>query len=229
MKKITTLAVLIAGGIASGQALAAGSATLEMAGNILPNGCDISLPTTNLEWKNINTSSLSSTAFTDLPAKQVTLSVNCLAEMSFAVRAMDNRAGQLPTGTKPSLAKNYFNFSSGSDDRVAAAVYTIKALVNGSTAGKDKATAFITYKDGGWDWENPNKQSAYFINAKQSGDITAALDMSTTSGMTDYPRTKAKSKVFALEIEPSVGPLTGQNLAGGIDLQGSTTFEVIYM
>lgn len=226
MKKITTLAALIMGVIASGQALAGGSATLELKGNILPGGCEITLPAGGLEWKDLNASSLSATDFTDLPVKNVTLTVNCPAKMGFAIKATDNSPGKLPEGTKPSLAKNYFNFG-GDDVDAPVGVYTIKALVNGSSADKDKAAAFITYKNGSWD-NNASTDSAYFINT-QRADKDAVLDISTSAGMAPYLRSNAKSKVFALEIAPSLGPVTGQGLAGDFRMNGSTTFEVIYM
>lgn len=227
MKKITTVAALIIGVIASGQALAGGSATLQLKGNILPGGCEITLPSAALEWKDLNTSSLSPTAFTDLPVKNVNLSVNCQAKMSFAVKASDNIVAKLPEGIQPSLEKNYFSF--GSDDvNGPVGVYTIKAMVNGSSSDKDKASAFLTYKNGSWDSKPTSTDFSYFINT-QRGDKDAVLDISTTSGMTSYLRTIAKSKVFALEIAPSLGPVTGQGLAGDFLLSGSTTFEVIYM
>ncbi|MEJ5066120.1 DUF1120 domain-containing protein [Erwinia sp. MYb375] len=227
MKKITTLAALIIGVIASGQALAGGSATLSLKGNILPGGCEITLPSAALEWKDIDISSMSPSKMNDLPVKNVTLSVNCQAKMNFAIKASDNNVAKLPEGIQQSLAKNYFSFGSDGVGGPAGA-YTIKALVNGSSADKDKASAFVTYKDSAWDQKLTSTDFAYFINTRL-GDKDAVLDMSTTSGITSYLRSSAKSKVFALEIAPSLGPVTGQALAGNFDLSGSTTFEVIYM
>lgn len=228
MKKINALAALVMGFIASGQALAGGSATLDLKATIVPGACNVELPNASLEWDNIDPTSLHHELFTELPAKQLTLNVNCPAKMMFAVKAIDNATkGVAPLGPDPSLRDSYFNFTSTSEKNAPVGGYSIKALTAGSTADKGKATALVTFKNGKWNEKPANADYAYFPSSALGND--AALDISTSDSQTKYLRDSAMNKSFALEIHPWIAPVAGPAWGNDVELKGSTTFEVVYI
>lgn len=228
MKKITTLAALIIGVIASGQALAGGSATLEVKASIAPGACNVELPNASLEWGDIDPESLNHHLYTDLPAKPLTLNVNCPAKMMFAVKAIDNaQKGTSPEGPEPSMQSNYFDLRSTSEKNAPVAGYSIKALTAGSTSDKAKATAFVTFKNGKWNEKPANADYAYFPSSALGND--AALDISTSDSQTKYLRDSAMNKSFALEIHPWVAPVPEAAWGNDVELKGSATFEVVYI
>lgn len=227
MKKITTLAALIMGVIVSGQALAGGSATLEVKAAIVPGSCNVELPNASLAWDNIAPDSLHHELYTDLPAKSLTLNVNCPAKMMFAVKAIDNSyKGSPPSGPDTSMKYNYFNLKSTSGPAPLAG-YSIKALTAGSTADKAKATGFVTFKNGKWNDKPANADYAYFPYSTIGDD--AALDISTSDSKTKYSRDSAINKSFALEIHPWIAPVPEILWGNDVELKGSATFEVIYI
>ncbi|WP_421507014.1 hypothetical protein [Erwinia rhapontici] len=229
MKKITTLAALIIGFIASGQALAGGSATLEVKAAIAPGACSVELPNASLEWDDINPESLNHHLYTDLPAKPLTLNVSCPAKMMFAVKAIDNaQTGIPPNGPEPSMKSNYFELRPITPGKKAPiAGYSIKALTVGSTADKAKATAFVTFKNGKWNEKPDNADYVYFPSSALGND--AALDISTSDSQTKYLRDSAMNKSFSLEINPWIGPVPDVAWGNDVELKGSATFEVVYI
>lgn len=228
MKKITTLAALIVGVIASGQALAGGSATLEVKASIVPGSCNVELPNASLAWGDIAPESLHHELFTELPAKQLTLNVNCPAKMMFAVKAIDNaQRGTAPTGPDPSMKDSYFDLRSTSEKASPMAGYSIKALTVGSSSDKAKATGLVTFKNGKWNDKPANADYAYFPSSALGND--AALDISTSDSQTKYSRDSAMNKSFALEIHPWIAPVPGPAWGNDIELKGSATFEVVYI
>ncbi|BCQ36762.1 MULTISPECIES: DUF1120 domain-containing protein [Erwinia] len=228
MKKMTTLAVLIVGAIASGQALAGGSATLDVKATIVPGACNVVLPSASLDWDNIDPASLHHELFTELPAKQLTLNVNCPAKMMFAVKAIDNATkGVAPLGPDPSLSDSYFDFTSTAEKNAPVGGYSIKALTAGSTSDQTKATALVTFKNGKWNEKPANADYAYFPSSALGND--AALDISTSDSKTKYLRDSAMNKSFSLEIRPWIAPVSEPAWGNDVDLKGSATFEVVYI
>lgn len=227
MKKITTLAVLIVGVMASGQALASGSAKMELKATIAPGSCDVTLPTASLGW-DVDPDSIKNHLYTDLPAQLLTINVNCPGKMMFAVKAVDNNTtGLALAGPLPSMTGNYFRMKSLSEGISPTAGYSIKALTAGSSADQAKASGMVTFTNGIWSEQPDNADYAYFHTSIIGKDY--ALDMTTSEGENKYLRSSATNKTYAIEVQPWIAPSPEGTLGSAIEYSGSTTFEVIYI
>ncbi|KQN57910.1 MULTISPECIES: type 1 fimbrial protein [unclassified Erwinia] len=223
MKKITLIAVLMGGMMASGAAMAEGmvtgaKATMKVQGTILPPSCNISLEGA-LSFNNINPGSLSKDKFTDLKAEKTRVTVGCDGASYYGIRAVDNSGA---VAEKPGANKETL-FSLGNDaNGKAIGVYTIK-LDRDSSSVEDQQVqkAYSLQPDNIWKFVT-DESGYYFKNAQ----LVPVSGMDLAS---DTERKAVSNKVYSLEVKPSIAPVGKNGVQSSINLNGSTTFEVIYM
>lgn len=220
MKKTTIIATLIGGILLSGSAMAAGGAKaiMKVQGTILPPSCSIGVDGA-LTFNDIDPAKLSKDAFTDLPMKKTKVSVLCLGSSFFGIRATDN---SVVAAEKPGvLNENLFSLGQRADGKQIG-VYTINVNTDESSVeGKEAQRAFYMDKDGMW-IDVLNKEQSFMKNSK----IVPVSGMELSS---DNSRKAVKNKVYALDIQASIAPVGADGVQRSINLDGSATFEVIYM
>jgi len=224
MNKITVIAALMSGMMVSGAAMAEGEmvigakATMKVQGTILPPACTIAVDGT-LSFNDINPGTLNKDKFTDLKAQKSKVIVGCDGPSFFGIRAVDNSGA---SAEKPDTNKETL-FSLGNNaNGTSVGVYTIKLDREGSSADGSSVQKAYSLKSGNLWSEVTDDNGYYFKNAK----LVPLSGMDLTY---DTERKAMSDKVYSLEVQPSIAPVGKNGVQSSINLNGSATFEVIYM
>lgn len=205
----------------SAAALAGPTAQLRVTGRIVPDACVPSFVGGSVvDYGAIPSNALSPHSLTALPVKSIGLQVSCGIPISVAIRLVDNRPltaadGMVKTSVRPSMLRDerYFGLKNEQGSQVGGYILRFEARGNADA---------------------PNLQM------HESGNAAAGAWAVRTDGMlqqnTLYTwaagghRVPAKMQQMGatLSIQPIIDS-RGAGLTDDIPLEGSTTFELVYL
>ncbi|MFJ7311484.1 DUF1120 domain-containing protein [Pseudomonas sp. NPDC098747] len=220
MKKLLLLPLALA--FASNAAMAANSVDISVTGTITPGACSISLDTQQIDYASIDYSTLSPTESTSLPGvKQATVSILCSQPTLAGFIISDNREG---TENSTVDADGYNNttttYGLGQDaqgNNIGG--YTIHKMDNVTLDGGP----------GYWVHFNSGVWSSTGGGAIIQSTPTHVQSWSTAYGAGTKPPTPITSVSALLSIVASIGPTNDLDLSEEIELDGSATFELVYI
>lgn len=204
----------------SAAALAGPTAQLRVTGRIVPNACVPSFVGGSVvDYGSIPSSALSPHSLTALPVKSVGLQVSCGIPVSVAIRLVDNRplaAGDsmVKTSARPSMLRDERYFGLKNEQGLRVGGYVLRFETHGNAA--------------------PNLQMHESGNAA-NGTWTVRTDgmllqntLYTWSASGNNVPAKMQQMDATLSIQPIIDS-RGQGLRDDIPLDGSTTFELVYL
>lgn len=182
--------------------------------SVLPVSC---VPTLSaggvVDFGSRSAQGLSASGETKWEARDITLMVNCDAKARFAIRTLDNRSGSATSGAPSSFGLG--NDRSG--NRIGYYTIQMREFQSGATP-----SAYVTRStDGGSTW-----------TPAQTGPVT--LSHADWFGWTDLstggvgPAALEQTRV-TLSIAPTIAPASSLDTSDAVQLQGSATFEVMYL
>ncbi|WP_130905498.1 MULTISPECIES: DUF1120 domain-containing protein [unclassified Pseudomonas] len=196
-------------------AVAATSVDITVTGIISPPACDIAM--TGNGQIDFGEIVLAPTGVSDAPQRvSQTLSITCAAPSYAGFRLVDNRAATVPSSV---IAPDHFGL--GLDGASHPIGYYDMAL---QTILADSATGLVKVStDNGSTWANA---SAALLKSYASGSNTYAFDSATTPTTAPKAVTNASSLIA---VAYHIQPRNTLDTSSTIDLDGSATFELIYL
>lgn len=213
MKKIAALSALSFAlfGL-SIAAHAAPTTELKVTGVIKPPACTPAFTGGGVvDYGVIPAGSLKAGAYTTLPSKEIGMSINCDANVKVAFKTVDNRANSTVAGI---VAEPNSNFGLGRVDGKNVGGYTVQFSSNSSADAKEVSN--IGSADGGKSWFNgvANVWTNNTLFSFSNGNAAPVA----------FKQLNAKFNVTAVINKPE-----NLNLSQDVPLDGSATFEVIYL
>ncbi|MBC3777542.1 DUF1120 domain-containing protein [Pseudomonas sp. SWRI99] len=200
----------------------ADSADLSITGTIIPTSCIPGFSGGNtVELGNIPASSLNRDRQTELQNHNITLSVNCSANAPMAIKVHDNQAStQLPGIVVDGTDWAMYIYGIG---EVAGAKIGGYGLRFG-TPTVDGQPSMVMYKQGGMDnWTSPETAKLVGKNA-EGGNLRYSWGASLAAGPTP-----GVVHIFPMTLVPVIGPAQDLPITSEIALNGSATFELLYL
>lgn len=199
--------------VSSTAAMAADTTTLTINGVIKPPSCTPAFSGGGIiDYGDIPSTNLNAGAVTELPAKSVTLTVNCPASAKIAVSAVDNRRGTDSTGGVSSFGLG----KTPADEKIG--YYTMN--VDGTNATVDGAQPtgrlMMTYDGVFW---SEVLRLAFDNNAPMQIAVGGAGSV-PAAGLVH---------VFGIDINTYIAKTSGLTLNTDVPLDGSSTFTVHYL
>ncbi|MFC3814996.1 DUF1120 domain-containing protein [Lysobacter sp. GCM10012299] len=198
-------------------AFAADTVDLSVTGTIIPASCTPTLSGgSTIDLGQISTANLSAASATSIPEQSVTLSIHCPTATSFAIRAQDNRAGSASNG-----GANFYGLGSAPGGEKIG-YYSLG--VRGSTTTVDGGALGqgLTSSDGGTTWSAQGTGdfwgtlpdgSKIFAFSKSAGAVPSAI----------------QDAAVTMRVVPSIAPRNGLPASDDITIDGSVTFEMVYL
>lgn len=215
MKSILAFAALAAS-LISGAAVAGPTTQLKVVGTIKPPACAPSFSAGGvIDYGTIPSGSLTAGQYKTLPSKTVTFSISCDAMVKTALKVTDNRtASAVPEAT--GYGTN-FTYGLGSVAGKNVGGYTIN--MEASSVSVDGASAGLMFStDGNQTWTATNGAGTF------GKDRSWSWGSSGTSTPGAYKNIVGTVNVVAYLNKPENLPLSQD-----IPLDGSATFEVVYL
>ncbi|WP_422422267.1 DUF1120 domain-containing protein [Pseudomonas sp. GZD-222] len=194
----------------SAAAQAAESIELTITGVIVPAACNPTLSKASLDFGTIPASDLTLSK-NPLDPKPVTLTLTCDASASVAIKTADNRAGNTVTGT---TAVYGFELATGNKK---IGEYSIKA-VSGNGDGTDRDVIVSSATTGPW---------VSVTAGNDSLDTSKFYALAPATGL-DAPGSYT-TQTFNFNVTPTIEQASTLPLTSSIKLDGSVTFEVVYL
>ncbi|WP_397432127.1 DUF1120 domain-containing protein [Pseudomonas chlororaphis] len=216
MNKFVAVSVLSAM-MLSPVAANAATADLRLIGTITPSACVPNFTGgATIDYGNIPSGSLNTTAQTMLPQKTTTLSVVCDAPVKFALKSTDERAASAITTltTVAGVAANGKYGLGVAPGGVNIGAYTLFLSGETSDAG---ATRRLASDDGGTTW-------VPFGGSVNSSRLIGFSDSASGTAPTAHTSVTVNVAVVAAVDQASNLPLTDD-----IVIDGLSTFEVVYL
>jgi len=202
-------------------AFAAESADLSVKGVIRPSACSVALSNNGtVDYGTISAKSLSATAVTKLPDRDVTMTINCDAATKVGFLVTDNRAGTASFIVNDVDPDAYVAppLGLGAVDGKNLGGYGIKAFVADATADGAPVGGLVTESQG--NTEPLSEYGNYVVT-------TWPVSWSDTDGGTPHAY-KTISQVLRI-----VGALNSTanlpSLTSNVELDGSATISVVYL
>lgn len=216
MKHLLNTLILIAAAGAATASHAAPSVELKVTGVIRPAACTPILTGDGVvDYGNISAATLRQGQATALPARQVSLAVNCNAAAKVALAVVDNRSGSRVAGITDSIqAGADYNFGLGMASGKKIGGYVL-SFESGATADGRAVTNLVS-GDRGNSWNG----SAGFV--QHEGNYYAFGDNGTQPAAQKLLLTKIK-------VQPMLNKAEELPLTQDIVLDGSATIEVKYL
>lgn len=217
-RKVSAIVVLLSGVMGMAQAVAGQSTNLTIKGHVVPSSCDISEEgggggVNMFDLGNINTTKLNADKPTKLEAKNYKFAVSCEQSVRFSLKvsgAQGEKAGEF------SLGKGANNADIGK--------YIVKLKGKESSVdGKEVGSMLMQASETAF---NPQSGSGDLTVFNAANRKFSGVDIDSAVG-----ERKAKNKVYAFEITPEIAAskTLDVNSNGGIDIEASAVFEVVYI
>jgi len=217
----TLRAIAVASALCPTLAMADG-ADLTITGTIIPTSCTPSFADGNtVELGDIPAGSLNRDRQTELQNRNVTLSIRCSANAPMAIKVHDNQAHtQLPGIVVDGTDWAMYIYGIG---QVAGAKIGGYGLRYGIPT-VDGKPSMIMYKQGGMaNWDTPDTATLVGKNAV-GGNLRYSWGGSLAAGPTP-----GVVHTFPMTLVPVIGPSANLPITSEIALNGSATFELLYL
>lgn len=214
MKKISAVAALILGVIASGQSVAGvSSVDLRVSGKLVPSVCTISGGGAGINLGDIDIGKLNKDKPTVLKdnAKDVTITVGCPSATLTAIKFTD---------VLDSKDSNAFSLGKKGDKDLGSFQLVLDGK-NSQVDGKP-VTSSANRDEKGFFHMIPNFSDYPMVNGRVI--TTTAFDMSSSS-----QREAAESKIFKLSLIPTINATDDIGQVNEAELHGAVTVDIIYV
>lgn len=207
---------------ASMGALAAESADLAVKGTIRPAACDVTLSGDgSVNFGTIASRSLSESAATKLPEREITMTISCDAAATVGYQIVDNRASsasQILNSVDATIANN-MGFGLGAVDGRNLGAYAIRALPADATGDSGAITGSSRAADG-VTWQPTSTVSNYVAPA-------TVYTWSATDGGNPSTFTTVSQILKVTGALNSTANLP--SLSTNVELDGAATISVRYL
>ncbi|RZT39586.1 DUF1120 domain-containing protein [Cupriavidus agavae] len=202
---------------------AAESADLTVKGVIRPAACNVTLSSDGaVDFGTIPAQSLSATAATKLPEKQVTMTMSCDAAAKVGYRVVDNRAASasaILNGVDSTIA-NTMGFGLGSVGGKNLGAFAIRALPADASGDGSAVVGSTRSTDGGATWSGTSSVSNYV--APETVYAWSTSDGGSPSSFTTI--SQVLKVIGALNSTANL-----PDLKSDVSLDGSATISVVYL
>lgn len=195
------------------RAVAADAVDLAVAGNVVPAACIPALSSPSLDYGIIPVSELSASTPTSLTPQRTTLNLTCDAAAKVAVRAIDNRLG---TAFAPQSDR--FGLGNASDGSPIG-WYDLdvdSSAFGGGAAGSDIS---LLSRDDGQSWSTLGEG----LFEMEPGPLYAVAGFASSK-----PGAFASYR-YDMFVNATVAPTGQLPVVDSIEIDGSVTFELIYL
>lgn len=184
-------------------ALAASSTDLTVTGTITPNACTPSFSDSVIDFGKVPVKDLSQTGWTKLGSPLTTMTVNCDAKTTFAMRVIENRAG--------TSVNKYFGLGRTAANELVGyyTPYVSNVMADGQGAMPIMSADKTTWTDGTW------LEPAKYLSAADKVNTGIPVAM--------------KDLTMDMQITTWIAPANGLTVGDGIAIDGSATFEMTYL
>lgn len=216
----TFRAIAVAGALCPALAVADG-ADLTITGTIIPTSCTPAFAGGNtVDLGNISAAALNRDSQTELTNHNVTLSVSCSASAPMAIKVHDNQAHtQLPGIVVDGSDWALYIYGIGEVAGTKIGGYGLRF----GTPTVDGQTSIVMYKQGAnanWDVPAP----ATLVGKNYEGNLRYSWGRSLAAG--PLP---GVVHTFPMTLVPVIGPASNLPITSEIALNGSATFELLYL
>lgn len=200
----------------------ADSADLNIIGTIIPTSCTPAFSGGNtVDLGDIPASTLNRDRQTELQSRSVTLSVSCSSSAPMAIKVHDNQAHtQLPGIVVDDTDWALYIYGIGEVAGAKIGGYGLRL----GTPHVDGQPYMVMYKQGGMaNWEGTDTATLVGKNA-EGGNLRYSWGASLAAGpMPGVVHT------FPMTLVPVIGPSANLPISSEIALNGSATFELLYL
>ncbi|WP_422422273.1 DUF1120 domain-containing protein [Pseudomonas sp. GZD-222] len=205
--RVTLVGCLVLGAAA---AQAADSVELTITGEIVPAACVPTLSTANLDFGKIPVESLKKTTTTNLSGKLVTLILSCDGPAKVAFQTIDNRSGTAITG-----GTGVYGLDEASGKIKIGEYAILWTSVTGD--GADRYLHGSVDKGSNW------------TSLSGGAEITTSsiYGIADTESATEPGAYSAQT--FEFQVVVTIAPADSLPITSDITLDGSVTFEVVYL
>ena len=223
MKKLFISATVVAS-LLPALALAE-SASLTVSGTIIPTACTPSFAGGSLvDLGKISAADLNANVQTELALKNITLSMTCNGQVPVAVKVHDNQAAtQLAGITIDGRAEDMYIYGMGAASGVKIGGYGLRH----GTPTVDTVAMSLMYQQGGGiggpTWNQPSS-TLVGKNASSGGYLHYSWGRSIAEGPSN-----GRIHTLPMTLVPVVGPANALPTGSDITLDGSATFELVYL
>jgi len=218
MQKFIIFSVLSTALLAPELVNAAETTELKVTGSVRPPACIPSFTGDGvIDYGTIPAKSLKAGQFTALPAKDISLTITCTAATQVAYRVADNRTSSKVYGIAgPDVFDDFGNYGLGRSDGKNIGGYKIQFTTNNSA---DSVAARNITSVNGQPWYANDYGN---VNA----DIRYRFGFTTTASAQP---SAFKQLVTTLRVSAFINKPEELNLTHDVPLDGSATFEILYM
>lgn len=201
------------------------SASLTVSGTIIPTACTPSFAGGSVvDLGKISAADLNAATQTELELKNITLSMNCNGLVPVAVKVHDNQAAtQLQGITIDGRAESMYIYGMGAASGVKIGGYGLRH----GTPTVDSAAMSLMYQQGGGiggpTW-NPPTSTLVGKDASSGGYLHYSWGRSIAEGPSN-----GRIHTLPMTLVPVVGPAKDLPTGSDITLDGSATFELVYL
>lgn len=207
----------------SSNVFAGNTAELKVVGEITPPACTPAFTGGGtVNFGQIDNTTLSTSAATQLPQKTVPYTVNCTSPVKVALKLIDNRNSSAYSDTvsaSADLNDQSVRYGLGMDGVNKIGFYSVQ---NSGTKTTDGVTVDAIYSsDNGISWGAPSSTAARFQN-----NATSKYSYATTGSIIPLA-----GRVFSGEFELTafIAPTSKLDLSNAIKLDGLATLEISYL
>lgn len=210
---------------ASGAAFAADTADLTVKGVIKPAACTPSFAGGGiLDFGTISASTLSATAATALPAKDITLTVSCDAATKFGIETKDNQSGSANSTAGTAIVTSssaWFGAGKVGENKIGAVVISRGSSVNAVATGDGQTVDPLDADYGSQTWfATPTLD---YMRADGARVQSWGAVGTTTPGA-------YKTVTQPMRVQLSIGKISElPALTTEVPINGSITFSVKYL
>ncbi len=199
----------------------ADSTDLTITGTIIPTSCTPAFSGGNLvDLGNIPAASLNRDRQTELTNRNITLSVSCSASAPMAIKVHDNQAHtQRPGIVVDGTDWKMYIFGIGEVGGNKIGGYGLRF----GRPSVDGELSSVMYKQGtSANWSEP--ETATLLGKNYEGNLRYSWGRSTAAG--PLP---GMVHTFPMTLVPVIGPTSSLPITSDISLNGSATFELLYL
>lgn len=201
------------------------SASLTVSGTIIPTACTPSFAGGSVvDLGKISAADLNATTQTELELKNITLSMNCNGQVPVAVKVHDNQAAtQLQGITIDGRAESMYIYGMGAASGVKIGGYGLR---HGTPTVDSAAMALMFQQGGGIGGPTWNQPTSTLVgkDASSGGYLHYSWGRSIAEGPSN-----GRIHTLPMTLVPVVGPAKDLPTGSDITLDGSATFELVYL